>query len=435
MTAPFIIFPNDWPGWALVFICFGIVPLSREPRENPTILGVIWFTIFCRFVVAFLYSYWGALIGARGDWMEFHYSALERVRNNSITMDSGSGFYKSFLAFFYKYTEPSFFLAHILSIFPFALSCLVMLRFFRLLHITRYREGVLLIFGLLPSALFFGSVPLRESWQTLLFMTTVYAALQIQERPAIARVLLFIMSGFLLSLFHQSWSLIVIGLVVSLPLFSSGKDQFVRSLILYYVPCGIFLISCIFAFTFMFGAGGAVPFLKVLYYRTPLEYLIEIRKYVAGDTAFNLTLHDKSGFDFLVTMVMIPFYYLFYPMFDFSRGSITSFYASAEGLLRFILLGLSFKCVGSLRGMLRRRTILLLGAYAIAVLVWSLGTGNYGTSLRHNQTHQWILYLTAGPALFIYFGVFVNKWVAAITNGWKKLSRRIPVRELHKGRN
>ena len=57
----------------------------------------------------------------------------------------------------------------------------MLVRLVSLLDLGRFRIGIILLFGLLPSAVIFMSVTLRESWQALFFLLSVYWAIRLVE--------------------------------------------------------------------------------------------------------------------------------------------------------------------------------------------------------------------------------------------------------------
>ncbi len=89
----------------------------------------------------------------------------------------------------------------------------VLVKLVDFLDLRRFRVGIVLFFGLLPSAVIFRSVTLRESWQALFFLLFVYWAIRLWKRPSILIISLLIMSAFCLALLHRALALYAICMV------------------------------------------------------------------------------------------------------------------------------------------------------------------------------------------------------------------------------
>jgi len=84
----------------------------------------------------------------------------------------------SLLGTFYRIFGLSQLFGEELSILAFLLSCFVLIKIIELLDISKYTVLLLLIYGLLPTNLIFCSKILRESYQILFFMLSVYWGLR-----------------------------------------------------------------------------------------------------------------------------------------------------------------------------------------------------------------------------------------------------------------
>ena len=116
-------------------------------------------------------------------------------------MAIGSRLYEELLAKVYALFGPSYFLGSILSIYAFALSVIVLVRFMEILNIQHGKGLVVLLFGALPTAVLYGSVPMRDPYQVLFFMLACYCLVRfrLSSQPLylIAGVIFALMMGIL----------------------------------------------------------------------------------------------------------------------------------------------------------------------------------------------------------------------------------------------
>ena len=202
---------HDWAGWLLLLLSFSIVLMWKSIRDDTKVVHAIWFCLVLHHAVVFLNVYI-----PDADTFHKHATLLAASFEPEWTVGVGSGFgtYKSFLGFFYHVFGASRFLGAELSVLAFTLSCVVLVKLVDFLDLRRFRVGIVLFFGLLPSAVIFRSVTLRESWQALFFLLFVYWAIRLWKRPSILIISLLIMSAFCLALLHRALALYAICMII-----------------------------------------------------------------------------------------------------------------------------------------------------------------------------------------------------------------------------
>ena len=174
LWSPFAEFVAWWLAFVLLaFVGFG--PLRRDKGAAQAYLVAVILHI----AAAAIYVYVPDVLPSRADASAFHkYALLRQWSEGSGSLAIGSRLYQELLAHVYRLFGPSYFLGSILSIYAFAFSVLVLVKFMELLDVQQGKGLVVLLFGALPTAVLYGSVPMREPYQVLFFMLACYCMLR-----------------------------------------------------------------------------------------------------------------------------------------------------------------------------------------------------------------------------------------------------------------
>ena len=415
---------NDWAGWLFIFFSFFIVTVFREIRKDGRIVLALWLVLALHHVVALTNAYIGTVKGAESDAATFHRLGAELAVSGDWSLKIGSGFYEQFLGVFYKILSPSHLLGEELSILAFALSCVVLLKLINLLGLRQYRVGILLLFGLLPAMLLLGSVTLREPYQILFFMLSVYWGLRFYLKPARGAMVFCVLSSLAMGLFHKGLILYVLFLLPLVFLWPTqpvkrawgvlkfSKRRLIGGVVALLLVLGLFSLC---------GSGGmpGLEALKSVASGRGLEY---VEKYRASSAAidaratYGMTLDTSSPGVMAVTMLLVYIYYLFSP-FPWQVSNILDFYAAIESMLRFVLIVFAIVGWRGTNGVYRRTFGLLLVIYFSMAFLWSLGTTNYGTSIRHHLVNFWIIVVLGGPGLIAFIARLIKVIVPGEVSG------------------
>ncbi|MCG6872119.1 MAG: hypothetical protein LJE84_07490, partial [Gammaproteobacteria bacterium] len=110
---------------------------------------------------------------------------------------------------------------------------------------------------------------------------------------------------------------------------------------------------------------------------------------------------DVSGtLAFIGSFARIYVHYLFAP-FPWQAEQARDWYAVGESFLRMGLLVFGVVGVWRARGATRNGLLLLMMVYFSLTCVWAIGTTNFGQSIRHHVTSNWLLVLLGGPPLLM----------------------------------
>jgi len=405
----------DWAGWLFMLFSFGIVLMWKHVRSDTKLVVAIWFCMVLHHAVAFLNAYVGTAIGADQDALSFHAAGVAAEAMPELELSFfGDGLvpYIHFLGFFYRTFGASIFLGGELSVIAFTLSCVVLVKLVDLLDLGRFRIGIILLFGLLPSAVIFRSVTLRESWQALFFLLFVYWAVRLWKRPSILIISFMLMSAFCMAILHNGLKVYSIYMILIGSYWGIfGRKKGVRwSRHIRFLFVGL-LIVCVIILTqkmewFMGPIGGAG-------FGQALGFIEEFRigaSTIHGRSTYYIMLDASSVLGVVKTMPLVIVYYMFAP-FPWDVENYKDFIVMLEAMLRFMLL---FSAVYSWRrfsGEVRSWYRFLLIVFFGMELMWALGTVNWGTSTRHHVPGFSILVLLGAPGLILFmrrlhFGMF-----------------------------
>jgi len=272
--------------------------------------------------------------------------------------------------------------------------------------LRRFRVGIVLLFGLLPSAVIFTSVTLRESWQALFFLLSVYWAMRLWKQPGILNVSFLLISASCMALTHHGLSRFAMYLIaISVFWGIFGRKKNVRWARHYRFLFVRLLIVCVIISSIKLGLfmtlGEAVEGATDLR-RTLLLY--DVR------TNYSFILDKSSVLGIVTTVPMVFVEYMFAP-FPWQVENVKDVYALLESMLRFMLL---FFAVSSWRrssGEVRSYYGFLLIAVLGMELMWALGTANWGTAMRHHVPGFSVIVLLGAPRLILFmrelqFGIF-----------------------------
>jgi hypothetical protein len=377
-------------------------------RSDTKVVYAIWFCIFFHHAVAFLNAYVGGVIGTEGDARTFHLFGMTAASSGL----EGGGWanpriaYTNFLGFFYRAFGTSFILGNELSILAFTLSCIVLVKLVSLLDLGRFRVGIILFFGLLPSSVIFRSVTLRESWQALFFLLSVYLAIRLCKRPGILIFSFMLMSASCMALLHRGlkgYAAYLILTSVCWVIFSRKKgvgwERPIR-----FLFAGL-IVACVIMLTQKMGWYMNVG--------QGLEESMDFRRFAAtihGRTTYGVVLHESSVLGLVKTIPTIFVQYMFAP-FPWQVGNVKDIYALLESMLRFVLLFFAVSTWRRSSGEVRSYYGFLLIVVLGLELMWALGTINWGTAMRHHVTGHSVIALLGVPGLTLFmrklhFGIF-----------------------------
>jgi hypothetical protein len=392
----------------ILVLVIGLLPFFvRELRKSKMVLLAYWFVIALHQVVAFTNIFLFRTLGSEADADKFHRIAVQLAGSGNFEFSNGAILYRNILGIIYWLLSPSKLLGSQFSILMFALSCIVLLKILCLMGLGRYRASVLLVFGALPSMVFMGSIPLRESYEIFFFMLAVYFGMKIYEKKSVSRnFFLMLVSTALMGVLHPALKgyAIFMGVLfmVWTPTPSSSLLMVRRKSLMIALTMLFLLTAIIFAYKsghIHLGSFDAVPDLGLLGVVSKYRALKIHHVATAASRAFYLVPMDLSSpFTTVYTFSSIYIHYLFAP-FLWQIKSMTDVGGFLESMSRMVLIIFSVKHWYQAHGLQRRFLGLMLILFFSMTFLWSVGTSNYGTAMRHNLLSWWILSIAGTPLL------------------------------------
>jgi hypothetical protein len=404
-SAVFIL--DDLVGTFLIYLSVALLLLFPEIRNDLKVLVASLFALLIHHFVSILNIYYATVYGAEVDAAGFHEKAQIIARSlqpNWLTefgdFEPGTKLYTQALAFCYTVLGDSLLTGQGLSIIAYAISCGVLIKLANHLGIVRWRVHLVALYGLLPPAVFFGSVTLREPYQMLFFLLAIYWAMEFKSRPSFKGMMLLTGSSVLLGLLHNGlviYAIFLVGFSSYWGLASVGRGWNWKKLILQVIS--LFIVAGIFAAwsTIASDLGGPS---HAIVAGEGMNYAGKYRQ--GADTearaAYNVDLNFSSPLSLVSALPLAFIYYLFAP-FPWQVRNALDVYAAIESLLRLLLIYHALVAWWRATGMRRSQYGYLLVVFFSLEFLWALGTANWGTAIRHHLVAYGVLLVMGGPGL------------------------------------
>ncbi len=299
--------------------------------------------------------------------------------------------YTNLLGLFYGLTIDHILMGSILSCLAWWLSAYILYKSFLILSLDRQLiSPALLIYALLPSSIMFTAVTLREPYQMLFVNLAIYAVLKIYLHKA-----------------NRHWLTLILAI--------AGAGSLHGGLLAF----GILLLAGTLLLVTMRGKKG-ISWAKlvlmgtisvvVLWYGFSLfrnisynldEGLgIAIEVYQQGALGTDARTHYKtaaeiSGLGGLLVFISVGFFqYLFEP-FPWHVSAASDFVLVLENVLRGWLIWKAWNALRVASVLQRRALLFIFFSYLAMETIWSVGTINWGTSVRHHLPAWGLLLLAA----------------------------------------
>jgi len=397
---------QEWAGWLLMLFSFSIVLMWKSIRDDTKLVLAIWFCLAVHHAAVSLNMDIPDAASFHGNAISLVHLSSEQYRLTSDT-DGAVDNYIHFLGVFYRVFGASLLFGRELSVLAFVLSCVVLVKLVEHLDLRRFRVGIVLFYGLLPSNVIFMSVTLRESWQALFFLLSVYWTIRLWKWPGILNVLFLIISALCMSMLHPgmaAYTMYMIVISLYWGIFSRKKSvRWARHLRFLFVGL---LVACVIISLQKMGL-----FITL---REGLEVAEETRhallSYEDVRTKYSFILDTSSVLGIVTTVPMVFAEYMFVP-FPWQVENVKDIYALLESILRFVLLFFAIFSWRRSSGEARSCYSFLLIAVLGMELMWALGTANWGTAARHHVPGYGIVVLLGAPGLILFmrelhFGMF-----------------------------
>jgi hypothetical protein len=337
-------------------------------------------------------GYWGPSPGADFDALGLNGFA-SAVATSGVFDDLRIGYvpYTNFLGFIYYLTIDHIFIGSIISCFAWLISAIYLKRSFGLIGVARnVSNKAFFIYSLLPSSILFTSVTIREPFQLLFVNLAIYSIIKINVKNKIENWFFLIFSVVCMGSLHGA--LLAFGILLLAGFLVFPKGGFSEFKIT--IKLIVLLLISVFLTVYGFSNFGSIA------YDLSGGLDNSIQDYQQSLLGVDARTHYKtdvnlSGFgDLLLFLPAGYIQYLFEP-FPWRVGSFSDLMLLGENLLRFFLIWRAIKFLffsGKNRFFILQ---LVFVSYLVMELIWSVGTINWGTSVRHHIPALGMLLLSA----------------------------------------
>lgn len=342
------------------------------------------YTVFLGFVlrlaVSFWSGYWGPSFGGDQDALGFHTEAVAYSRDAVLDEFTIGHIYTYALGVVYWATTDSIFIGCILSTFMWWATAYVLLSSMRLIEMHEDDQvWAVRIFALLPSSIALTSVTLRESYELFFVTFAMNGALQIYLRGSVIHWLAIVVGTVGMSVLHGAlFAFGIVFLIGTLVLYSMrGQRSF--SIVRLFVASPVIVWIAVTGVV-LFGG---------LSYNIDEGLDAAVQTYQRGSMSLEARATYKETTDIESPMGLLVYgpigflQYLFEPM-PWRSLRFVDVDAISENVLRFWLIRKAWRGLRSMTGERGRATAFLFGAFLATEAIWSLGTVNWGTALRHH---------------------------------------------------
>jgi len=388
----------------LIILLLGVV-FFRFP---PTYRHIIAYCLFFHLLLLVINTYFYAIPPmSTSDPKDFLINAL--FYSNVGFLDTGLGngaqYYAYFLSVLYDYsffTSNILLLAQLSSVLFWLISAFLLIKIAEKLGFTAgdefYLKLALLLFSLTPHLLVISTGVFREGIQLMFTMLAAFSLLTWNENKNffyfILAVLLFVLAGvWHVGVLIAAVLLFILLFALVIPGFFSGSGR---------TPFGkqIFILLCLLVFSYF--AFYCFLALKQGFVTMALDYSSKVS---LANTAYPPFASQGTYFSVLLGWL----YYLFYP-FLWKIDDGLSLYFSLFGVLTLVLLIFSLASYFFEKNeTIRDAVLILLLLFVLISLVYSIGTSNYGTAMRHGFLSFWILLLLGARGFLVLRARFLGE--------------------------
>lgn len=351
----------------------------------------IWTGFLLRISNAIVNGFFGPSFGAGQDAIWFHMQAIEYSKNLVFNEYITGLIYPYILGVIYFLTTDHLFIGSVLSVLGWLVSAFILVRIMRILSFDMSIQWKAMFFySILPSSVMYTSITIREPFQLLFVNLAIYAALKIYCQKSVIHWLTFAFSIAGMGVLHGALLATGVFILVSALLLLTYRSQKRFTLMKFFLITPLITLSLYYGFllftNFSYGLGGGLVAL-VQNYQDAVTSMGARSNYLTGIQVGDL------GSLILYTPYFL-FQYLFEPM-PWKMTSLKDVIPLLENILRAWLIWNALKYFRAISRANPRfienkpfgdwKLILFIFlSFLVMEGIWSLGTVNWGTSIRHH---------------------------------------------------
>ena len=357
-----------------------------------SIKNIVLIGLLLRIFVAIWNGFFGPSPGADLDALGLHGFA-SNVALTGILDDFTIGYvpYTNLLGLFYRLTINHIFIGSILSCIAWLVSSYFLYKTFIAFDVHRSQtRTALLLYSIIPSSVMFTAITIREPYQLLFANIAIYSITKIILNGKFSYYLLLFFSIFCLGVLHGA--LLAFGILLISGVFVLQKihEKSIRISIGFIFICIIIISNLLVSFSIFSNVAYSLD--------DGLDSSIQGYQLalLATDarTNYKSEISITSLSDLLIFIPIGYFQYLFEPL-PWKVSTASDVLLLCENILRFFLIWKIFKC-SRIEDVKKRRLLnFVFIFYFLIEAIWSIGTINWGTSIRHHIPALGFLLLAA----------------------------------------
>jgi hypothetical protein len=354
--------------------------LSKDQVEHSLHRLLAW-GVFLRVLIAAWNAWVGPTPGADLDALGAHLAAQEVAKNAEfLPLKMGTTQYINFLAGVYLLLFPSQFIGAAASVLAWYVGAKALVGAMQLLALgDRQRELAVTIYCFMPSAVLLTGVTLREPFQMALLNLAVLYFLRACLRWGKQNWLYFIASLSLAGTLHgallASGILFAVLAVMCYAMLGRRVSLSLRAIPVALAAAGILMAGVNFFTTFSYDLSDGLLSAVEVYQDKLLS--------IDARTHYKEQVSIGSGAGMVVYFAWSLLQYWLEP-FPWRTLTAADVILVAENGVRLCLMVMAIRNAYRAQGSERRILICLGVSYLLIEFIWSIGTINWGTALRHH---------------------------------------------------
>ena len=396
--------------YSLIFISLVTLYFSKKYGSLATIL---YFALFLRLFLIYLGNYFIILPDSWGDAVLFENYAWELAQYDFFVMlskfsiNQSSYFISWVLAFFYFFLDRSIILGQSLSLLFGMGSIILGVRLANKIWNEETSIKIGWIFALYPTLILYSILTLRESYVWFFLLVAIYGIVCWSKNNSL-KALIITFLGFLgATLFHGGMVIGVFIFIFVLMMITFIKTASGLKYLKIYINSLLILSFSIISIFYLFLNSDSIPKIGFLTKDFDSQILIDkIESRNINDAAYPEWTIPKTDFEIIYKAPIRVIYFIFSPfMWDIKKNShFIGYFDGIFYLILFFLFIKNFKSIWSDRTL--RIIIIILASY---LLIFGVGTGNFGTGIRHRTKFLIIFILMVAPWI-PKFVIKKDKW-------------------------
>lgn len=356
----------------------------------------IWTGVLLRVGVAIWNGFFGPSFGADLDAIGFHDEAVAYAATTELDEFRVGWIYSYVLGIFYYLTTDSLFLGSLLSCVVWLASLFILIRTMRMLNFDKSQQlKAILVYALLPSSILFTSVTLREPYQLFFVNLAIYSVLKIYLDRSLLHWLSLFFATAGMGVLHGA-------------LFAFGMFTIVATIVLLVMRGGTILAATKFTLAaplLVFITFYGLSLFTGVAYNLDEGLALAIQVYRQGSESIDARANYRTDIEIdgaiglVVSLPVLLFQYMFEPM-PWRISAVSDVGLLLENTLRAWLIWKAWMGFRNIPTPGQRPMAFVLLSYVVIETIWSLGTTNWGTAVRHHLPGMGLLVIAA----FAYSG-------------------------------